>query len=217
MKALIKKELALALHPTLPLFAALSAMLLIPNYPFLVAFFYTGLGVFFDCLTARENSDLAFTLLLPVSRRDAVRARIFLAVLAEILQLLTAAVFAVLHNLLGIGANAVSTDANTALFAYGLVLFGVFNAVFFPIYYKNPDRVGMPFLLASIAVFVWITVEIILAHAVPFCRDMLDTPDPLFLPEKLAALAVGFVVFAALTLLAVHRAAGNLEALDIKA
>ena len=58
MKNLLRKELVLALHPTAPLFLALSAMLLIPNYPYLVAFFYTGLGVFFTCLNGRENDDV---------------------------------------------------------------------------------------------------------------------------------------------------------------
>ena len=47
MKALIKKEFKLALHPTVPLFWLLSAMLIIPNYPYYVAFFYTTLGLFF--------------------------------------------------------------------------------------------------------------------------------------------------------------------------
>ena len=47
MLRLLQKEIRLAMHPTVPIFLLLSAMLLIPNYPYYVAFFYTGLGVFF--------------------------------------------------------------------------------------------------------------------------------------------------------------------------
>ena len=43
MKNLLMKELRLALHPAAVMFLALSAMLLIPNYPMYVILFYTSL------------------------------------------------------------------------------------------------------------------------------------------------------------------------------
>lgn len=55
MKELLKKEISLVLHPTNWLFLALSALVLVPNYPYYVTFFYTGLGIFFLCLSGREN------------------------------------------------------------------------------------------------------------------------------------------------------------------
>ena len=53
MKQLLQKELALTLHPTSVLFLALSALLLVPGYPYYITFFYTGLGIFFTCLNGR--------------------------------------------------------------------------------------------------------------------------------------------------------------------
>ena len=50
MKALLQKELRLAMHPAALLFLALSALLIIPNYPYYVTFFYTTLGIFFYLL-----------------------------------------------------------------------------------------------------------------------------------------------------------------------
>ena len=84
MKQLLKKEFSLAVHPTSWLFLGLSAMVLIPNYPYYVIFFYTGLGVFFTCLNGRENQDVLFSLLLPVSRKQVVAARITTVVLLEL-------------------------------------------------------------------------------------------------------------------------------------
>ncbi len=98
MKALLKKELALALHPINVIFLAMSAYLLIPNYPYYVTFFYTSLGIFFVCLTGRENHDVDYTMLLPVRRRDLVRARIGFAVGIEIAQLLTCIPFAIISQ-----------------------------------------------------------------------------------------------------------------------
>ena len=86
MKHLLLKELRLALHPTALIFLGLSAMLLIPSYPYLVVFFYTGLAVFFTCLNGRENKDVTYTLLLPVSKADVVRARFLVVMLLEAAQ-----------------------------------------------------------------------------------------------------------------------------------
>ena len=87
MKNLLYKELKLALQAPAVLFLALSAMLLIPNYPYYVTFFYSTLGIFFCCQLGRENKDIFFTLCLPVRKRDVVSARFLLAVLLEAAQI----------------------------------------------------------------------------------------------------------------------------------
>lgn len=48
-------------------------MLLIPGYPYFVAFIYTCLSVFFIFLQGRENRDILFTVSPPVSKRDIVK------------------------------------------------------------------------------------------------------------------------------------------------
>ena len=95
MKNLMRKELVLAMHPASVLFLLLSAMLLIPNYPYYVICFYTCLGTFFICLTGRENRDIEFTALLPVRKTDLVRARVFTVMLMQLAQLVIAVPFAV--------------------------------------------------------------------------------------------------------------------------
>ena len=73
---LLKKEFTLCMHPTGYIMLLMSAFVLIPGYPYTVSCFYMGLAIYFICLTARENHDASYTLTLPVSREDAVRARI---------------------------------------------------------------------------------------------------------------------------------------------
>lgn len=68
MKTLLQKELRLALHPTAPLFLCLSAMLLIPNYPYCVVFFYTSLAVFFICLTGGKITTCSTPAFFPSER-----------------------------------------------------------------------------------------------------------------------------------------------------
>jgi hypothetical protein len=87
MRKLLKKELTLCLHPAAVMMLFLSALVLAPNYPYAVSFFYLTLGLFFICLEGRENHDVIYTLTLPVAKRDAVTARFALTVLLELVLL----------------------------------------------------------------------------------------------------------------------------------
>ena len=215
MKLMLRKELRLSLHPTAPMFLALSAMLLIPSYPYLVAFFYTGLAVFFICLNGRENQDVFYSMLLPVAKRDIVRARFLTVSLLEAAQLLLGVPFAILRQRLMADPNPVGMDANIALFGLAMMLLGLFNLVFFPVYYRRPERVGMPFVLASLAEAVYVVAAEVCAHQVPFMRRVLDTMDPAYMPWKLAVLGAGAALLGLMTFLACGLAEKRFEQVDL--
>ena len=181
MKELLNKELKLVLHPTNILFIPLAFMLFIPNYPYLVIMFYTCLGIFFMCQFGRENNDVFFTMMLPVEKRKTVLARIIFASLLELLEIAVCVPTAILRAKIMTPVNAADLDINITLFAFFFMIFGVFNIVFFTGYYKNVKRIGVPFALGSVAVFVFIGIEIVLCHTLPLFKNKLDTPDPQFL------------------------------------
>lgn len=215
MKALLYKEFRLVTHPTTVLFLLLSAMLLIPNYPLYVTFFYCTLGIFFACLGGRENGDVFYTVLQPIQKREAVRARILFAVVFESAQLILAALFSLLRiRLLG-AQNAAGMDANLALFGFSLLLLGVFNVTFFPLYYKNPAKVGKSFAVAAVLMFVGILILESLCFILPIFKEKLDTPDPQFLKEKSAVLLFGVFIFAAFTFFADKIAERRFAQLDV--
>lgn len=215
MKTLLYKEFRLASHPTTFLFPLLSAMLLIPNYPYYVVFFYTTLGIFFVCLSGRENHDIFYTMLLPVEKRSLVRARMLFAVCMEAVQLVLAVPFAVLRTHFAMPGNAAGMDANTAFFGLALGMLGVFNLVFFTRYYAASEQVGKAFAIGSIAEFVYMAAAESCTFVVPFVHSVLDTPDPQHLPAKLIVLALGAAAFALLTLLACARAEKTFARLDL--
>lgn len=215
MKNLLIKEFKLAMHPTVLIFIGLSFMVLIPNYPFYVTFFYTTLGLFFVCLTGRENHDIDYTLMLPIRKQDAVRARVSFFVIIEIAQLVLTALAVMLRNALGEGANQAGMDANIAFFGLSLIMLGVYNYMFFTKYYRAPDKVGSAFTFCAIIYFVMVCVAEACSFAIPFVRDRLDTPDPMFIMEKLVTLALGLVVFALLTIVGYRKARDEFERLDI--
>lgn len=215
MKNLLIKEIKLAMHPTVIIFMALTLMMLIPNYPFYVIFFYMSLGLFFVCLGGRENNDIPYTLSLPVKKRDAVRARMLFAVVAEMVQLALAALITLTRNALALGPNQAGMDANVAFFGLALILMGLFNAVFFIQYYRAPHKVGRAFAISSVIFFLVMLIMEACTFVLPFFKTRLDTPDPLYMPEKLITLAVGVLTFGLLSLGACRRAEKSFEALDL--
>ena len=215
MKNLLRKECALAIHPTAIIFLTLSAMLLIPNYPYYVTFFYTGMAIFFTCLNGRENNDIFYTMLLPVRKRDIVRSRFAFVITLELLQMILAVPFAILRQSFDLPGNEVGMDANIAFFGLSFLLLGLFNLVFFTRYYKNINKVGKAFVYSSIVMFIYITVAESCVHIIPFFRDMLDTKDPEYLPYKLIVLALGFAVYMLLNLIALKKSIKSFEAQDL--
>ena len=67
MKLLIKKEWKLTVTPVPLLFLLLSALVLVPSYPYYVTFFYNALGIFLMLQAARENRDVYYMALLPLT------------------------------------------------------------------------------------------------------------------------------------------------------
>lgn len=218
MNKLLKKEFALCLHPAVPLFLALSGLVLIPNYPYAVSFFYITLGIFFICMSGRENHDISFTMTLPVSRREIVAARVLMNCCLECAQLALCGILVwVKEAFLGGVANEAGLDANLALLGDGFIVFGLFNLIFFPAFYKDVRKIGVPFLLASAAVFLYIILGIVATYAIPFVRDALDTPDPQYLTAKAAFIAVGLVFFLLATFAALRLSQKRFARQDLQA
>lgn len=215
MSKLLKKEIMLTMHPTAVIFLALSVMLMIPNYPYFVTFFYTGLAVFFTCMNGRENNDIFYSMSLPIAKKDIVKARFGLVIFLELLQILIAVPFAVLKQSLGITGNAAGLDANIAFFGFSFVMLGLFNRVFLTVYYKNVKKVGFAFIWSNVATWTFIAVMEVCPFVVPFFRDCLDTPDNQFVGYKRVVLAIGVAVYVLLTLRAYTKAVKSFDKLDM--
>ena len=215
MMKLLMKEWKLCMHPTGYIMLLCAALILVPGYPYGVSCFYMGLAIFFICLTARENHDAAFTLTLPVSRRDAVRARILFCSVLEVIDLLLMALFILIKQLIGNVPNPAGLDAGVALIGEGMILFAIFNMIFFPVYYRDINKPGKAFLPAAAAMFLWIILEVVGTYAVPFLRDVLDQPDPRYMSDKLLFTLGGLALFLGGTALSIQRSVKKFEEVDL--
>lgn len=215
MKDLIVKEFKLAMHPTAIMFLFLSAMLMIPSYPYFIVFFYTCLGIFFICMTGRENKDVYYTMLLPVRKREIVGARFLLVAVIELLQFAIAAVFAVMHNMTQTQPNEAGMNLNIAFFGFAFLLLGLFNLVFLSTYYKNPNKVGVPFVLGCLVFAAGMFAVEAMRFALPGFNETLNGLGTQNLPYQLAALVIGIALWAGLTFFAYQKSVRSFEKFDL--
>ena len=160
MKALLYKQFRLVCHPMTLIFCLFGIMVLIPNYPYTVIFFYVMLGLFFTFLNIREQKDIYYSALLPVPKRDTVKAGCAFVVIIEVLSLAVLIPCSLLAVHLQPGKdNLVGLDPNLALLAAGFLLY----AVFLPSFYANGYKVGIAFLKAVIPT----TLAMIVLEALP--------------------------------------------------
>jgi hypothetical protein len=215
MKNMLKKEFLLAMHPTVPIFLAFPIMFIIPNYSYYVVFFYSCLAIFFTCLGGRENNDIFYTLILPVSKKDVVRARFSFVILFQAAQIIVAVPFAFIRQNMPVPGNEAGMNANISLFGFSLIMLGIFNFIFFILYYKNINKVGMAFLWSGIGVFAYIAIAETCVHVIPFVRDYLNTKDPQYILYKLIVLGIGIVAYCLFTFIAYLKSVKFFDVFDL--
>ena len=214
MKALLYKEFRLVCHPMTPIFCLFGVMVLIPNYPYTVIFFYVMLGLFFTFLNIREQKDIYYSALLPVPKRDTVKAGCAFVAIIEVLSLVVLIPCSLLAAHLQPGKdNLVGLDPNAALLAAGFLLYAVFNAVFLPSFYANGYKVGVAFLKAVIPTTLVMMVLEALPHfpALTWLDDMDTATQVRLLPYFVAAV----LLYGIGTVLTFRRAAAQYEKVDL--
>ncbi len=215
MMNLLNKEFRLSVHPTCYIFLGLASMMLIPNYPYYVIFFYETLGLFFLFMSGNATNDIFFTTLLPIRKRDAVKARVMTVVVIELLQVVVCIPFAFLRNFLMKAPNLAGIEANAALFGFGLMMFGLFNVVFLPLFYKTAYKTGTPFVIACTVMTIFVGVVEALINLVPGWKDVLDSINPVYVPQQVMVLGLGVLIFGLLTTFAYRHSVKRFEALDL--
>ena len=198
MLNLIRKELALCMHPTAFIFLFFAVLVFVPNYPYEVIFFFSSLSVFFCCMMARENGDIAFSCTLPVKKEHIPFAKILVTIgLQCIILLLVGIIGAVKGAVLPAEQyiNQAGISANIVLVGNGAILLGIFNLIFFPRYFKKPDKIGVPFVIGAIVVFLMIGVFIVLRWATPLYSTTLNGLNTVNTGAKAVALITGLVVY----------------------
>ena len=155
---LLRKELRLFASPLSYFFLLFGILTLAPGYPILLGAFFITFGIFQSFLAGRENHDTLYTALLPIARRDVVRAKFAFCVLIEscgflLMLSLTLLRMTVWKDAAVYRQNALM-NANPLFLGFTLVVFAVFNVVFVGGFFKTSYKYGAPFIAFIAAAFI---------------------------------------------------------------
>ena len=175
MKALIYKELKLAMHPICYVFVAcFPLMILIPSYPIAVGFIYVLSCypiLFLGANKGQQSNDLLFSTLLPVRKKDIVLARIFSVLF---MQMVFMAIMSLLYPLAYLFQSNTFDEENgkylieqyfglglkayVLCLAFAIVGYAIADLIFFPIYYKKGKSIVMSTLFTILGFVVYLSI-----------------------------------------------------------
>ena len=217
MRNLLAKEMRLSASMLSYLFIAFGAMFFLPGYPILCGAFFTCLGIFHSFQNAREANDLVFSALLPVSKQDVARGKVYFSCVIELCCLLLMAIVTIIRMTVLSGSQVYLNNAlmNANPFALGVafLMFGLFNVVFIAGFFKTSYKLGKPFVTYIVVAFVVIGAAETLHH-IPGLAP-LNAFGLSHLPLQLGLLAAGVVCYIALTGLALRSSTASFEKTDL--
>ena len=217
MKSLLEKELRLATSPLAWLFLSFAAMTLLPGYPILMGSFFVCLGLFQSFQAAREGNDILYTVLLPVRKADAVKAKYVSVCFFQLLSFLLMALFTMLRmtalSAAPVYESNAMMNANPVFLAFVLLVFAAFNLLFVGGFFRTAYKFGGPFISFAAAATLLVLVGESLHH-LPALR-FLHTPGGERLGLQGMILLLAALVYAAATLLSERQAERNFERIDL--
>ena len=226
MKALIYKELKLAMHPICYVFIVLFPfMILIPSYPLGIGFIYVLTCypiLFLGANKGQQSNDLLYSTLLPVRKKDIVMARILTVIFMQIAFILVMTalypVARIINNAIAQSAEKPSEymipglglDSYVLLVAIALIGYAIADIIFFPIYYKHGKSIVMSTLFTILGFVVYIGIFTIGLPLIPG----LDILNNLHLDIQFAILAAAILISFALHIIVYKVSAKRLEKVD---
>lgn len=217
MRELIKKEFTLAAAPLTYIFLAFGLMTMIPGYPILVCGFFMCLGILYTFQFSREYNDVLYTALLPVKKRDVVKARFFFVMCIQLAGVLVCGLLTLLRMTVLRDWSVYRTNplmnANPAFLGYLLVVMALFNVIFLGGFYKTAYYYGKPFILFCIAAFVTVGLGETLHH-IPGL-GWLNAASGDGVGRQAVVLLGGVIFYAVGTLLSMKRSEERFEKLDL--
>ncbi len=224
MKALLYKEMKLAMHPICWVFIFLfPLMILIPSYPLGIGFIYVLSCypiLFLGANKGQQSNDLLFSTLLPVRKKDIVLARIFTVI---IMQAIFISVMCALYplaywiqgNITDASVPGIKLSGFLTLLAFGIIGYAIADLIFFPIYYKKGRSIvgsTLATILGFVAYIGIVTIGLPFIPGVDKVFDFLYQPENLWI--QIVILLVSLAISAGIHVVVYKISAKKLEKVD---
>lgn len=217
MKNLIYKEFFLATPLLTFLFLGFTVMTFIPGYPILCGAFFVCFGIFQSYQLGREDHDILYTVLLPVKKTDAVRAKYAAAVVLQMAAFLLFGIFTGIRMIFLSDAGVYKANAlmgaNPVFLAFVLLIFASFNILFIGGFFKTAYQYGKPFLTFIAVCFLLIGAAEVLHH-LPGLKWM-NALDFRYVHRQLFVLLAAVIFYLAATAVSCKASQNRFEKLDL--
>ncbi|GGG53150.1 ABC-2 transporter permease [Paenibacillus radicis (ex Gao et al. 2016)] len=216
MYNLLMKELKLGVSPFFYFLPFLTgALMLIPGWLyFIVLLYFCFLTIPNMFAGYKTQNDLIFTNMLPVNKKDMVKAKVSVIVILELMHIVIAMIYGMIS--LRLYPNLIYYFYGPSLGFWGLcfVMLALFNVFFIPMYYKTAYKYGA-------ATFAGTTAAILFAGGAEWLGIQNSSVFNLFkgtgtdhMTAHLLILLAGIAIFALFTIIAYYIAIKRFEKVE---
>ena len=217
MSNLLMKELRLGVNPFFYVLPFLTgALMLIPGWIyFLVLLYFCFITVPNMFAGYKSNNDLLLSCILPVTKRDIVKAKISYLVLLELLHIVVAMIFGAISVRLYPNLTYFFFAPTLGFWGLNFIMMAIFNILFISLFYKTAYKYG-------VAAVVSITAAILFAGGAEWLSIQNSFVNELFkgtgadrVGIQLSILFIGIAIFALFTYIAYRIANKRFEKVEL--
>jgi hypothetical protein len=211
------KELKLGVTPFSYLLPFITgALMLIPAWLYFVVLLY------FCCLTIpnmfagyKAQNDLIFSIMMPVTKKDIIKARVAVIVILELLHIATAVIYGMISTRLY--PNLIYFFFGPTIGFWGLcfVMLAIFNIIFISMYYRTAYKYGAATIASVTGAMLFAGGAEWLGIKNSFVFDLFKGTGTDNMAIHITILIAGIAIFAIFTIIAYNIAIKQFEKVDI--
>ncbi|MWV42659.1 hypothetical protein GRF59_03380 [Paenibacillus sp. HJL G12] len=203
MYNLVLKDLKLGVNPmffVLPLI--MGALMLVPGWLyFLVPLYFCWITIPNMFGQYRAQNDLLFTSMMPVTKKDMVKARLSVIVILEILHLVIAMIYGLITIRLYPHLTYYFFAPHMGFWGLCFVMLGIFNLFFIPMYYKTAYKFGGAATASITAAMLFGGVAQWIGIQSSFVSNIFNGTGAHNTALQISILTAGMVIFVAFTMI----------------
>ncbi|BBI33375.1 ABC-2 transporter permease [Cohnella abietis] len=217
MYNLLLKELKLGVSPFFYVLPFLTgALMLIPGWLYFIVFLY-----FFSITVPnmfggyKTQNDLIFSIMMPVTRKDIIKARVAVIVILELLHIVTAVIYGMISTLLYPNLKYLFFGPTIGFWGLCFVMVAIFNIIFISMYYKTAYKYGAPTIAAITGAMLFAGGAEWMGISNSFVFELFKGTGADNMVSQISILIAGIAIFAAFTITAYHIAIKRFKNVEI--
>ncbi|MEV5025497.1 ABC-2 transporter permease [Paenibacillus sp. LPE1-1-1.1] len=217
MYNLVMKELKLGVSPFFYIMPFLTgALMLIPSWLyFLVILYFCFITIPNMFAGYKTQNDLIFTSMLPVTKKDIVKAKVSVIVILELMHIVVAMIYGLISVRLYPNLTYYFYEPSLGFWGLCFVMIAIFNIIFISMYYKTAFKYGAATIVSITAAMLFAGGAEWLGIQNSFVSDLFKGTGADHLATQLSILVMGIVIFAIFTIIAYHIAIKRFEKVEI--